>query len=141
MQTPCLSRTSALCLLQISKRELLLCRVENAGLEGLRGLRRLRALSLAYTNITDPAVASLADLKGLTYLSVDSRLISDDGLKHLLALSNLVALDIFGCKVTCFHPTGENHVWLSGPPVLKGSELTKSLLCRCPGLVQHMLRS
>lgn len=76
-------------------------------MESVMGLRSLRALSLAYTNITDPAIATLADLKGLTYLSVDSRLITDNGLQHLHSLSNLVALDVFGCKVICFQPTCE----------------------------------
>jgi hypothetical protein len=82
--------------------------VENAGIESLHSLHKLRALSLAYTNITDPGVAALSMLVGLTYLSVDSRLIGDAGLQHLPALSNLVALDIFGCKVCmlCLHAAG-----------------------------------
>ena len=74
--------------------------MENAGLEALRGLKQLSGLNLAYTNITDPGIAALADLGGLTYLSVDSRLISDYGLQYLRTLTNLVELDIFGCKVT-----------------------------------------
>lgn len=82
-----------------------LCRLENAGLECLVTLQNLHSLNLAYTNITDPAIATLAELNGLTYLSVDSRLISDNGLQHLPSLPKLVALDIFGCKVTCPLPT------------------------------------
>jgi hypothetical protein len=65
----------------------------------LESLRQLQSLNMAYTNITDPGVRQLCNLTSLTYLSIDSRLITDGGLMHLPRLKELKALDLFGCKV------------------------------------------
>ena len=59
----------------------------------------LNSLNLAYTDILDADIALLTKLTKLTYLSVDSRLITDAGLDHLSVLTDLHSLDLFGCKV------------------------------------------
>jgi Leucine Rich repeat len=75
------------------------CRIENSAVATLERLTGLASLNLAYSNLTDPGVKALCgELTGLTYLSLDSRLVTDAGLLHLTKLTNLEALDIFGCK-------------------------------------------
>jgi hypothetical protein len=77
-------------------------RVGDEGAQRLAALApSLRDLDLSYSAITNAAPAALRPLTRLTRLSVDSRLISDAGLRHLTPLLALRALDVFGCKVLC----------------------------------------
>lgn len=122
-------------------KQLVAHRLENAGLECLCGLRRLSSLNLAYTNITDPGIATLTDLQCLTYLSVDSRLITDYGLHYLRSLSNLVTLDVFGCKVLDMQSDSGSHVCVQEITLMGKLGLNRRWCCRCQGSVQFLLHS
>ena len=51
----------------------------------------LKHLDLGYSNVDDLGVAHLRDVTSLRSLSLDSRLITDDGLRHLVGLRDLEA--------------------------------------------------
>jgi internalin A len=65
----------------------------------LESLKSLSSLNMAYTNITNQGVRCLCNLTQLTFLSIDSRLITDAGLSFISRLAGLEALDLYGCKV------------------------------------------
>jgi hypothetical protein len=73
--------------------------MEDAGMAMLEPLKSLGSLNMAYTNITNQGVQCLCNLTQLTFLSVDSRLITDAGLVFISRLTVVEALDLFGCKV------------------------------------------
>lgn len=75
------------------------CRFDDAGIRDFECLCQLQSLNLAYSHITNKGVHALCALTHLTFLSIDSRVITDAGLGALPRLSGLRALDAYGCKV------------------------------------------
>ena len=75
------------------------CSVDDFGTNMLAQLTQLKRLNMAYSLLMDSGALRLCKLTGLTYLSLDSRLITDRGLAQLPALRCIEALDLFGCKV------------------------------------------
>ena len=62
--------------------------------ESLLGLIRLEAVYLSYTDITDRALATLAEIPTIQGLGVGANTISDEGLVPLTTLKRLVLLDL-----------------------------------------------
>ena len=62
--------------------------------ESLLGLIRLEAVYLSYTDITDRALATLAEIPTIQGLGIGENTISDEGLVPLTTLKRLVLLDL-----------------------------------------------
>ena len=62
--------------------------------ESLLGLIRLEAVYLSYTDITDRALATLAEIPTIQGLGIGANTISDEGLVPLTTLKRLVLLDL-----------------------------------------------
>jgi len=62
--------------------------------------KQLIWLKLGYTNISDSAMAAIAQLNNLTRLGLQHITISDKGIQQLQALQNLQYLNLVGTKVT-----------------------------------------
>ncbi|CAI5959135.1 unnamed protein product, partial [Closterium sp. NIES-64] len=80
------------------------CSVTDGCVTSIAHLSALTSLSLDTRSITDAGLKRLsgkiAYLSALTSLSLDTRSITDAGLKRLSALTNLTNLDLFGARVT-----------------------------------------
>lgn len=57
----------------------------NIGAEAFTALTNLTSLNLSYTNVNDHGVMYFRHLTALTYLNLDSRLITDAALTHIQA--------------------------------------------------------
>ena len=72
------------------------CAVSNDGLAHLTSLKKLKALKLSGKNgkcsVDDDGMVHVAKLKNLKVLAVDSLLVSEDGLQHLVGLKEMVEL-------------------------------------------------
>ncbi len=75
--------------------------VDNEDLRLLLTLKKqLIWLKLGYTNISDSAMAAIAQLNSLTRLGLQHTTISDKGVHQLQALQNLQYLNLVGTRVT-----------------------------------------
>ncbi len=79
----------------------LLLPVDNEDLRLLLALKKQMIwLKLGYTNISDSAMATIAQLNSLTRLGLQHTTISDKGVHQLQALQNLQYLNLVGTRVT-----------------------------------------
>ena len=84
----------------------------------------------------DYGLLHVAELTQLTSLSLDSRLFTDLGMRYITSLKGLLALDLFGAKVTdkgCHEIRWGGHLQVAGPwlnPAAASPEY-RGLACRC----------
>ena len=87
--------------------------------------------------VGDYGLLHVAELTQLTSLSLDSRLFTDLGMRYITSLKGLLALDLFGAKVTdkgCHEIRWAWHLQASGlqlGPAAASSPACHSPACRC----------
>ena len=87
-------------LTSLSRLELSLSYVTDAGLQHLRGLTRLRRLELAATQVTDVGLKDLKELTDLETLDLSFTEVTNAGLEHLKPLTKLNELWLLQSNVT-----------------------------------------